>query len=86
MIEMLKEFFEDKEVLIDLNFKPGPPLPPGKVFFLIDSRGEIMNMGITLLQNEVGIVLPGERYIQRHTLDGVLIFYGDTISTFQIVQ
>ncbi|KUK76231.1 MAG: seg [candidate division WS6 bacterium 34_10] len=85
-VEMLKDFFESKDMLIELNYKAKPLLAPGKIFFLLDDKGEIMNVGITLLDNNVGIVLPGERYVQRHSLDGILLFYGDTISTFQIVQ
>lgn len=85
-IEVLRDFLDSKDILIELNFESNPLLPSGKVFFLIDKDGKIMNMGITLKQNDVGIVLLGEQYIQRHTLDGILRFYGDTISTFQIAQ
>jgi inner membrane protein len=85
-VETLRDYFGSNGSLIALNFKSDPILPPGKIFFLVDEDGEIMNMGITLYDNALGIVLPGERQIQRHSLDGILKFYGDTISTFQIVQ
>ena len=85
-VESFRNYFLSKDSLIDLNFQSDPILVPGKVFFLIDEDGKIMNMGITLYDNDLGIVLPGEQQIQNHTLDGILKFYGDTISTFQIVQ
>lgn len=85
-VEVLKEYFERNDMLIDLNLDGDPLLPEGKIFFLVDSDGRIMNMGITLSENSLGIVLPGEKYIQEHTLDGVLMFYQDSIATFQILQ
>ncbi len=84
--KVLKDFLNSHDLLIDLNFKNNPLLPPGKIFFLINEDKEIINMGITLEKNNVGIVLPGEKQIQNHTLEGILKFYGGTISTFQIVQ
>jgi len=83
--KMLKEYLDSKDLLLDLNIDSNPLLAGGKIFFLLDDE-EIINMGITLNMNSLGIVLPGEKNIQRHTLDGILRFYGDTISTFQIVQ
>lgn len=84
--ELLKDFLESKEMLIELNLEGKPFLASSKIFFLLDKDDQIMNMGIILEGNSVGIVLPGERYIQKHTYDGILRFYGDTISTFQIVR
>jgi inner membrane protein len=83
---VLKDYFEFYEMLIDLNVNSNPLLEKGKIFFLLDENDEIMNMGITLEGNRVGIVLPGEKYVQYHTFDGIIRFYGDTISTFQIVR
>ncbi len=83
---VLKDYFEFYEMLIDLNVNSNPLLEKGKIFFLLDENDEIMNMGITLEGNRVGIVLPGEKYVQYHTFDGVIRFYGDTIATFQIVR
>jgi inner membrane protein len=85
-VEVFKEYFEYTESLLDLNLESDPLLPEGKIFFLINEDGEVLNMGITLGSNDLGIVLPGEKYIQEHTLDGVLMFYGDSITTFQILQ
>ena len=85
-METLREYFVANDSLIGLNFQLDPVLPPGKIFFLIDEKEEIMNMGITLYDNDLGIVLPRERKIQKHSLDGILKFYGNTISTVQIVQ
>ncbi|MFA6754360.1 MAG: metal-dependent hydrolase [Candidatus Dojkabacteria bacterium] len=84
--EVLKNYLDSKKLLIDLNMNSNPLLPQGKIFFLLNEEGEIMNMGITLNMNSVGIVLPGEKQIQRHTLYGILRFYGDSIATFQIAQ
>lgn len=84
--KVLKDYLDSKGLLLDLNIKGNPLLPQGKIFFLLDENDEIMNMGITLNMNSVGIVLPGERQVQRHTLDGILRFYGESIATFQISQ
>jgi hypothetical protein len=83
---VLRDFLEENDELIELNLTGNPLLPSGKIFFILNSDGQITNMGITLENNEVGIVLPGEEYIQRHSFDGILRFYGDTISKFQIVR
>lgn len=84
--KVLKEYFEFYEMLIDLNVDSNPLLEKGKIFFLINENNEIMNMGITLEGNRVGIVLPGEKFVQYQTFDGIMKFYGDTIATFQIVR
>jgi inner membrane protein len=84
--KVLKDYLSSKNLLIDLNLDSDPILPIGKMFFLINEDEEIINMGITLGGNDLGIVLPGEQHVQKHTLDGILKFYGDTISTFQIVR
>jgi hypothetical protein len=85
-VEVLKKYFEYDDMLLELNLESDPLLPEGKIFFLINESGEIMNMGITLSANNLGIVLPGEEYLQNHSFDGVLMFYGDSITTFQILQ
>lgn len=84
--KVLKDFLNSKDLLLELNYKNNPLLPKGKIFFLLDENENILNMGLTLEQNHLAIILPGEKYMQNHSLDGVLQFYGDTISTFQILQ
>lgn len=85
-VKVLKDFFGDREMLLDLNLDGSHIIPPGKIFFVIDKNDEILNMGITLMDNSVGIVLPGERRVQYHSFEGVLFFYEDVISNVQIVQ
>jgi len=84
--EVLKDYLSSKDLLIDFNLESNSTFAEGKIFFLIDKDNEIINMGITLESNNVGIVLPEEENIQNHTLDEILRFYKDTISTFQILR
>lgn len=84
--EVLREFLLSKDDLIELNLDRKHSLPSGKIFFLLDEGEEIMNMGMTLRNNDIAIVLPGERFLQYHTFEGMLQFYQNTISTLQIVQ
>ncbi len=84
--DVLREYYLSKDLLIDLNLNGSPILASGRVFFILDDDGEIMNMGMTMDRNRVAIVLPGERVVQYHTYEGILLFYGETISTFQICQ
>jgi inner membrane protein len=83
---VLKDFLSSKDLLLNLNYQGRPLLATGKIFFLLEQDGNILNMGITLEGNQLAIVLPGEKHIQKHSLDGILRFYGDTISTFQILR
>jgi membrane-bound metal-dependent hydrolase YbcI (DUF457 family) len=85
-VEVLKDFLDSKDMLIDLNLAGNPLLASGKIFFLLDDTNEVLNMGITLKGNTVGIVLPGESSVQHHTFEGVMKFYEGTTSTLQIVQ
>ncbi len=85
-IEVLRDYFLSKELIIDLNTEGNPTLESGQIFFVIDENDEVLNLGMTLENNEVAIVLPGERNIQYHTFDGVKMFYEDITTTFQISQ
>jgi hypothetical protein len=75
--EVLREYLLSKNLLIDLNLDSNPLLSSGEIFFLIDKDGNILNMGMTLENNEIAIVLPGEDHIQYHTYDGLKLFYKD---------
>jgi hypothetical protein len=85
-IEMLRRYFDYNGELLDLNVDSNPLLPQGKIFFILDEGDDVINMGITLSRNDVGIILPGENHIQNHSFDGILKFYEDIRPTFQIVQ
>jgi inner membrane protein len=84
-VDVLYDYLESKDMLIEFDLEHGQILQQGKLFFLLDEKKAITNMGISLGRNEVGIVLPTDTFIQRHTFDEIQRFYGDTISTFQIV-
>jgi hypothetical protein len=83
---MLRRYFDYNGELLDLNVDSNPLLPQGKIFFILDEGDDVINMGITLSRNDVGIILPGENHIQNHSFDGILKFYEDIRPTFQIVQ
>jgi inner membrane protein len=85
-VEVLKDFLDSKDMLLELNLEGNPLLASGKIFFVMDDSNEILNMGITLNGNNVGIVLPGERHVQHHTFDGIMKFYENAISTLQMVR
>jgi hypothetical protein len=84
--DVLREYLLSKNLLLDLNLDNDPMLPQGKIFFILNGNDEIINMGITLDDNNVGIVLPGEENIQNHSFEGLMMFYADSIAIFQILQ
>jgi inner membrane protein len=85
-VTTFRDYLKSKDMLIKLNFDGNPLLAPGKIFFLENEDEEIINIGMTLENNDIAIVLPGERFVQKHTLDGLKLFYGDSITTFQILR
>jgi inner membrane protein len=85
-VEAFRDYLTSKNLLININLDSNPLLAPGRIFFLIDKNEDIMNMGMTLMDNDIAIVLPGENHVQNHTLDGLKMFYSDSIATFQILQ
>lgn len=54
----------------------GPKLVPGKIFFIVDTKTEeIVNLGLTLDNQEVGIVLKKDKETMVHTLEEISKIY-----------
>ena len=71
--ETLYEYFNKGKSIRDLSGK----VLPGKIFFIIDGEGKVVNLGITLDNQEVGIVLDQDTQTAVHTLEEVSNLYPD---------
>lgn len=77
--KLLYQYLDEKEYLISLNLKADVLLASGKMFFIQDLDGKILNLGITLENNELAIVLETDTKLQLHTYTEVLSKYGKDI-------
>ena len=74
-VEELYTYFKNKDSLLLLNTSSPRLLPEGKIFFILDKDMNILNLGITLASNNVGIVLPNDTRLIRHSFTEVLESY-----------
>jgi hypothetical protein len=78
----LDEFFNyynNQADLKALNPDTGLLLAEGRFFFVINKDGKVINTGITLENNNIGIVLPNDRNLKNHNINDVYDFYGKDI-------
>jgi len=54
-------------------------LPKGAIFFVLDDKDNVLNVGIALENNNVGTVLPYDKNLKTHTLQEVTNYYGDNV-------
>lgn len=71
------KYFNYRKMLKALN--PNATLAQGAVFFVLDDKDNILNEGIALENNNVGIVLPYDKKLKTHTLQEVTNYYGDKV-------
>jgi len=74
-VEELYTHFRNRESLLVLNTSSLHILPEGKIFFILDEDMNILNLGITLTDNYVGIVLPNDTRLVKHSFTEVLESY-----------
>ena len=84
-LDTLREYLTEKELLIELNLSSTPNIPRGKILFLIDKENNIINAGISLEGNYIGIVLESDKYLQMHSYYSVIEYYGEKVNSIYIV-
>jgi len=77
--EILLEYLLEKDLLIELNLNGQPNISPSKVFFLINSDSEIVNLGITLEGNYMATVLDTDKNLQMHSYQEIREKYTEDI-------
>ena len=82
----LYTYFRNREELLSLDTTSYHLLPQGKVFFILDGDMNILNLGITLTDNYVGIVLPDDTRLLKHSFDEVLSDYDTNSVLFEIQE
>jgi hypothetical protein len=87
---LLFEYLDKKEMLEEIEMGEEISIVPGKIFFLVEKVNEnkngntneddkenlnILNLGITLEENYLAIVLEGDEYLTKHTYEKVEEIY-----------
>ncbi len=76
---LLFEYLQEKEMLQGVEMTEDTLLTPGKVFFLVkqsdNNEEKILNLGITLKENSLAIVLEEDEYLTEHTYEEVSKIY-----------
>jgi hypothetical protein len=73
--DFLYGYLEDSDYLLELNTEAKTLLPEGNIFFITTEDGDILNLGITLDNNQLGIVLDTDTKLQLHTYEEILSKY-----------
>ena len=68
---LLKEYLLDTYDIKDLEYTKDI----GKIFLVLDQKDTILNMGIVLEQEELGIVLEGDERLIRHNKEDIMTRY-----------
>lgn len=71
------KYFNYRKMLKALN--PDTVLAQGAVFFVLDEKDTVLNVGIALENNNVGTVLPYDKNLKAHTLQEITNYYGDSV-------
>lgn len=71
------KYFNYRKMLKALN--PDTVLAQGAIFFVLDEKDTVLNVGIALENNNVGTVLPYDKNLKTHTLQEVTNYYGDSV-------
>jgi hypothetical protein len=75
--EAFYKYFNYRKMLKALN--PNAALAQGAVFFVLDEKDTVLNVGIALENNNVGTVLPYDVKLKTHTLQEITNYYGEKI-------
>ena len=70
-VEEFYIYFRNREALVVLDLVNSDAVKEGKIFFMLDEEMEIINLGITLTNGYVAIVLPNDTTLQKHTFDEI---------------
>lgn len=82
--ELLLDYMLENNTLIELNLDGEPNLAISKIFFLLNSDKEIVNLGITLEGNYMATVLDTDSNLQMHSYQNIREKYGKEIEKIYI--
>lgn len=71
-VDTLHTYFVEKSLLTELDPTQESVLNIGTLIFLLDEDDSVVNIGLVVDENSVGIVLPADRKLKTHTLQEVL--------------
>jgi hypothetical protein len=74
-VEELYTYLKNNNSLLNLNISSPQLLAQGKIFFILDEEMNILNLGLTLTENNVGIVLPNDVRLTEHSFTEILENY-----------
>lgn len=72
---LLFEYLKEKQQLEEIDMHNTLDIPLGKIFFLTDKDGTILNSGITLGGNSFATVLGTDNVLQEHSLKEMIALY-----------
>jgi inner membrane protein len=72
---LLYEYLSNENLLIELNLESPVNIPFGKIFFLMDEKNEVLNLGITLEGNYLATVLPEDTHLGMHSYTQIREYY-----------
>ncbi len=75
--EAFYKYYNYRKMLKALN--QDIALAQGAIFFVLDEKDTVLNVGIALENNNVGTVLPYDTNLKTHTLQEITNYYGDTV-------
>ena len=71
-VDTLHTYFVERSLLQELDTTKESVLNVGTLMFLLDENGSVVNIGLVVDKDSVGIVLPADRELKTHTLQEVL--------------
>ena len=77
-LDSLHSYFSKKNLLTRLTYEE-TVFATGTLFFISTQEAEVLNVGIVLNNNEVGIVLPYDKKLQTHSFSDVTNYYGANV-------
>lgn len=80
--ELLFIYFKEKDTLIGLNTIQSESVPTGKILFVNDTNGNVINLGIILEDDMVGIVLDTDKRLQVHSISEIQKLYGNDFELY----
>jgi len=77
-LDSLHSYFSKNNLLTRLTYEE-TVFATGTLFFISNQEAEVLNVGIVLDNNEVGIVLPYDKKMQIHSFSDVTNYYGGNV-------
>lgn len=76
--EYLYKYFSKKGLVKNITEEKGVTLESGKIFFILNESNKVVNIGITMENNTIGIVMPTDQNLTIHSYKEVVGSYRDT--------